>query len=319
MFGFMSTFMSTRIRTARDRFLQHARSHTLSGERLLRCVRRTAAVAVGVTLVPRTAIACSLVPTFATPVVDRSALAFVGRPTTDTVRAGRGAVEVGTGDGHFGRPSASRVVHGQVVRVERLAPGVAPTVAAAVQTAGRRVVLVPWDYAADCQPVPWAGSARWLPTSAGGLFQGSLRDRVHWVEGLPTLDVFAPQFVPYTGTRRDRRGARAAPMARADSALPLLTPDELLALRATLPTWEAADADPEAAYAPLRAWAAAHPTLARREPAREMIQSAEWSVADFRFRQRPVPLAGTYRVTMWIADSTVGAGGGDSTTFYART
>ncbi len=312
----------------RERCLQHEcpapvirlRARRLAGRVAALAVAATLALTLLLTLGTRTGVAYSLAPTFSDPVAESSTVAFVGRATADTVRAGRGGVEGGgTGDGHFGRARANSTVHGHVVQVERLAPGLPGTVTAAVRGAGQRVVLVPWDCAVDCRPVPWGPSARWLPITVNGLYQGTLRDRAHWVGNLPALDVFGPQFVPYTGTARDRRALEVASVASSDSALPLLTPDELLGLRATLPTWDAADADPHAAYAPLRAWAAAHPTPATREPAHEMIRSAEWRVADFRFRQRPVPLAGTYRVTIWIADSTSGAGAGDSTTFYART
>jgi hypothetical protein len=56
-----------------------------------------------------------------------------------------------------------------------------------------------------------------------------------------------------------------------------------------------------------------------REPAGGLISTAERTVARYHFRRRPAPLAGTYRVTVWMADEAPGAGAGDSTTFYVRT
>ncbi len=269
-------------------------------------------------LTPRAASACSLIPTFRVPSVQSSALRFLGHATGDTVPVGTGRVRLGTGDGHLGRPAAYGAIYGQVVRVERLAAEMSPTVSAAVRAASGRVVLVPWDYGADCRPLPWTQSARWLPDTVRGLYQGTLRDRAHWVAGLPTLDVFAPQYMPYTGAARDL-SRRPPARTGADSALPALTPDELLDVLSILPTHEAAQANPDAAYAPLRAWAAVHSSLARREPARDLIRAAEYQVSAFRFSRRAVPLPGTYRITIRLAADTPGASDADSATFYVRT
>jgi hypothetical protein len=53
-----------------------------------------------------------------------------------------------------------------------------------------------------------------------------------------------------------------------------------------------------------------------------MMQYAERMIADQKFRRRPVPLAGTYRVTVWIAGGVpVGSdsSSADSATYYVRT
>lgn len=268
---------------------------------------------------PRPATACSLVPTTRIPVARPAYVAFTGRATADTVAAGTGGLTYTYAPGHFGVSTSAGSVYGQVVRVHRLAPNAPPAIGAAVRRAGGRVVLVPWDYDASCDPVPWARSARWLPDGVGGYFEARLRERAHWVGDVPTLDVFAPQFTPYTATRV---GSGAASPAVTPVTPEVLTPDELLDVRATLPTDRALRGDVDSAYAPLRAWAAAHPALAARAPLRELLQAASARAAYDRFVHRPVPLAGTYRVTVWLADTARTAPGvsvGDSSTFYVRT
>ena len=102
-----------------------------------------------------------------------------------------------------------------------------------------------------------------------------------------------------------------------------LTPDELLTVRSLLPTAADVSARLDSAFAPIRAWAAANPRLAAREPARTLLERADWEVAEERFRRRPVPLAGTYRVTVWLAGGPHGVNAAsrvaDSSTFYVRT
>jgi hypothetical protein len=153
-----------------------------------------------------------------------------------------------------------------------------------------------------------------------GLFDSRLRDRAHSVNGMPTFDVFAPEFMPYDGRARSESDApRSGAMRRASASDTPLTPDELLTVLATLPDERTVRARLETAFAPLRARAAAHPALATRQPATSMLRGAEYMLADIRVRRRPVPLAGTHRVTAWLTHLDSGREFVDSSVFYART
>lgn len=103
-----------------------------------------------------------------------STVLFIGNSTPDTVRTGPGDVHYRVSEGHFGRPG-DRIIHGQSVEIESLSavdrkilpPGV------------KRVVLVPWDYGADCSPTPWTGTARWITPRTPGLYHAQLRSKSH--------------------------------------------------------------------------------------------------------------------------------------------
>ena len=259
-------------------------------------------------LTPRSAAACSLASPWGNSTWRPERVTFLGAPTRDTALAGAGAVPSGVGPGHLGPTPIGRPVHGQVVRVARLSPTAAPTLAAAIRRAGGRVVLVPWDYGPDCSPIRWGRSARWLPDAARGLFAAVPRDREHWAGGVPTFDV-TPVFIPYTGRPVDRAGAPAIATE--------LTAEELFELQATLPTEEAVADRLDEAYAPLRRWLAAHPALAAREPVPAIVRDMEYRLSSLRTRRREVTLAGTWRVTVVMPPDGTGAAG--SSTFYVRT
>jgi hypothetical protein len=116
---------------------------------------------------------------------------FEATPIHDTVLAGAGDMQFVQAPGHFG-PGTARAIYGQRVRVNRLTA----RARAALPEGVREVLLVPWDYGADCRPVPWSRSAGWLPDTLTGVFAATLRAREHWAGDLPTLDI-TPFAQPY--------------------------------------------------------------------------------------------------------------------------
>ena len=274
----------------------------------MRPARRLAAIAV-VALAPAPAAACSLAPWIESS--ERlGAVEFIGRAAADTLEAGPGAMKARAGEGHFGF-SRRRRIHGQVVHVSRLASFASPALRAAIQSAGGRVVLVPWDYGPDCGELTWGRSARWMQPGTEGLFAAGARDRAHWVAGIPTFDVRPGPWTPYTGILDPGLLGRAARSPAA--AEPALTAAQLLDLRERLPAFGETERRLDAALGPLEAWARANPALARREPAAGILSRARRDVATAHFMRRPVPYAGTYRVTLRLLDR------GDSAVFFART
>lgn len=246
-------------------------------------------------------LACSLATWWGSP-YRPSGSVFLGRPLADTLEAGPGTIRYGLEPGHFGRP-VERTIYGQLVSVERLAAAVPAELRAQIRAAGDRVVLVPWDYDAGCTPVPWARSARWLEDDERGVFEARLREREHWVSDIPTLDVRAPQMVPYPAAIP--RAAREPYVGAA------LTADEMLDFIDALPTFEESRQDPPRALARLESWARANPELAARYPVRHTLDRARATAARNVVLARDVPVAGTYRFTM----ST----GKDSVEFFVRT
>lgn len=231
--------------------------------------------------------ACSMVsfPSY------RDGTQLIATATPDTVPAGAGPVAYKPAWGQADGP-----VYGQVVHVER-AGG---TDAAALPATVERAVLVPWEYDESCHPTRYTRSYRWVQPGERGLFWARLRPREQWVDGLPTFDVRDPFPLPYT----PRRWAEGA-----DSLLSIEQTFELIGL---LPRSGDAQADPEAAYQPLLAWAAANPRLAGMRPASGVVDGARLHVRRGRLRRIDPPLAGTYRFSVTVD-------GEASRTFYART
>ncbi len=124
---------------------------------------------------------------------------FIGAALSDTLLAGAGHQKWGTGPGHSGY-GRSRKIFGQLVQIERL-QGVSAT---RLPGGTKTVVLVPWDYGPDCSTVVWGETARWTAPGTRGVFEATLRPRDEWVNGIPTLDVFAPDFSPYPSGRHIR-------------------------------------------------------------------------------------------------------------------
>jgi len=269
---------------------------------------RASLIAVLVAGSPAIAGACSLAPypSFWRP----NLFVFVGTAGADTVRAGPGAVRYTLGEGHFGR-GVPREIYGQVVTVDR----VGDRTRALLQRLGaahrREVVLVPWDYSPSCEPVPWSRSARWMTPGTRGLFWVMPRDTAHWVAGVPTFDVYGPQFAPYPsapGFQSPRWRARAA-AAGQDS---ILTPEELLALYDVLPEYPRRGDSAYAAARVVQRWAQEHPSMARRPPAADLIRTVLFSAESERVRGMRSPLAGTYRFALTLPSS-------DSLVLFART
>lgn len=238
-------------------------------------------------LAPADARACSLsgFPTVQWP---RGAH-MIATVQPDTVEAGPGGVRYVVGPGHYG-PAVDRAIHGQVVEVERIGGMAARELGPSV----KRVVLVPWDYGADCTPTPWARSARWVAPGTRGLFTATLRDRAHWAGGLPTFDVHAAGNDPFPQPDGDYDYD-----GEPDS---LLSIEEYFSVLELLPSIARADSSAEEAFRPLFRWAEAHPELARRYPARGMLSFARGDIAYDRLKSISPPLAGTYRLEARLGD-----------------
>jgi hypothetical protein len=225
---------------------------------------------------------------------------FIAAPTADTVFAAAGSVRYVVGPGHSG-PAVDRTIFGQVFSVERIG-GLASR---ALRQPVQRAVLVPWDYGADCTPTPWTKSAAWAEPGSRGLFTAVLRDSTHWAGGVPTFDVFMPEFEPYPQQIR-RQVRRSLP---SDSIVPM---EELFDLIELFPDQRLLRDSAEAGTEPLFAWARANPTLTRRYPIADALRQARFMVAMQRLRAIESPLTGTYRMSVSLS-------GGPARTFYART
>lgn len=132
---------------------------------------------------------------------------FIAVATPDSVYAGAGTVKYAVAPGHSG-PLGDRRIYGQVVRVERIGGLAAPL----LQRSVSKVVVVPWDYAADCTPVPWTRSTAWLPANERGLLTATLRDSAFWTNGIPTFDVHTPDMQPYPQRAAQQMRRRNAPL-----------------------------------------------------------------------------------------------------------
>lgn len=244
------------------------------------------ALAALATAAPAAAHACSLVSPWEYRHAER--LEFIGTPLRDTVFAGPGTQTFTEAPGHFGRGTA-RAIYGQRVRVDRLGA----TARRLLPDGVREVLLVPWDYAADCTTVPWSRSAGWLPDTLDGVFAAQLRPREHWAGDLPTLDI-TPFMQPY-------RDAPADTTARDWLPRPRLTATQLLDLLDRL----AADGplnDSLTALA-LAARLRDDPALAGRYPATVFLRQALDAVTAARVRALRVPVAGTWRLDVTLDDA----------------
>ncbi|HEX8692810.1 MAG TPA: hypothetical protein VF746_10340 [Longimicrobium sp.] len=243
-----------------------------------------AAVAAALLLAAEPARACSLSDF---PIVRHPRGAhLIATATAETLEAGAGAVtyrwEQRPG---VPNPLPRPIIRGQVVEVERLGG------LAAARLGGRvsRAVLVPWGYGADCRTEPWVGNPHWAEPGTRGLFTAMLRDPAHWVDGLPTFDVFNPYSGPYPQRAEAKRYSE-------DGADPLLLGiDEYFALLDLLPTEEELEASAARAFEPLLAWARRHPELARRYPANALLRFVRHEVGYDRIRNIDPEPAGARR------------------------
>lgn len=211
------------------------------------------------------AILCSRMPF--PPVRNRGATYFVATTLADTVLAGEGRVHPDSNEGHWGAGEA-HAVYGQVVRIDTLGgANEAELFRLLEQRRSRDVVVVPWDYDPACRPTYWSSSARWIDPGLVGLYVVRLRDKSEWADGRPTFDAFAAAFTPYPYGPLYRAGYLGTDALR---SRPSLDAYEFFSLYAALPV-DFPDSD-SAVLAPVRRWAAAHPELAGKYPADEILE-----------------------------------------------
>jgi hypothetical protein len=203
--------------------------------------------AVAVLLSPATGLAC----TKGTFSEYRVGFFFTFTALADTLDAGWGSVSLG---GQVPQGAGRR--YGQLVRVHR----VGGDAAAAVPEAVDRVLVVPWSHDAGCLPLPWTESARWLEPGETGVMWAELRDPEHWIEGLPTADIYNPHSQPYPRKRLLLPGL-------SPQGGELMSYDDVFDLLGVLPRLEEYRQDPVGAVAPLLDWARQNPALALQPPA----------------------------------------------------
>ena len=134
------------------------------------------------------------------------------------------------------------------------------------------VILVPWAHGPDCSPIRWDESRPWKPPADTAFYTGRLRPKSDWISGVPTFDILMAWREPMLQTN-DSRLYRASP-----SEL-VLTPAEFLGFYATLPTDRELAQRSQQALARVDAWAADHPTLANRDPARSIRANLKRAVS----------------------------------------
>lgn len=235
---------------------------------------------------------CSLAPHFG--VRGDSVTLILGRPLPDTVEAGAGGLEYRLEPGHSGGRAVERAIFGQVVEVRRIAGPGADAIAARPEGGRPRVVLVPWDYAADCSRALWARSWRWAEPYLEGLFTVRLRPREHWAGGLPTYDIGAPEFQPYPWGRalgyRIGRGLDG-----------FLTAEKLFEVYMTLPSHAEVHADPDGVLAKVGAWERDNAALVRLYPVPHILDGIRYTASAARAARIVPPMAGTYRLEVRAA------------------
>jgi hypothetical protein len=219
--------------------------------------------------VPRPTL-CSVVPIAAYR--DTATTFFVGVGDSDTVLAGQGSTKVGSGPGHWGR-GTTRPIFGQVVRIGRQLGGAASDALerAFSRRGTREVIVVPWDYAPDCEPVPWGRSARWVESTQPGFFRVRLRPESQWVDGRPVLDAYRADLEPYPHGLFFQRGYRGTSALKTG---PSLTPEEYFGLYAALPDQAQTARESDSAATALAVWEREHPELAKKYPAPQVLDFA---------------------------------------------
>jgi len=223
---------------------------------------------------------------------------FIGAALPDTLLAGDGHHEWGTGPGHSGYGRA-RKIYGQLIQIEQIRGASRGRLPGGT----RSVLLVPWDYGPDCRAVVWGESARWVPLGTRGVFRAILRPQNDWVNGIPTLDVFEPDFWYPSG------GNLRYVLRDTTQLLPL---EPVLDLYEQLPAHSLMEAAPDSAIQPLERWARQNPTLVAREPARTVLAIVRIDAEERRVSLIKSPIAGTYRFVVSVPHV-------DSQVVYART
>jgi|SRR5712664_4713090 len=205
---------------------------------------------------------------------------FIATALPDTLRA-----TAGTGPTRYGftpmsasnpggllpPPAPDSPVFGQLVRLDRVGGFGQDKIQRYLASGRRDALLIPWGYQANCSPVLWEASARWVNPGAVGFFLAQLRPDSEWIGGRPTFDIGAAWHQPYPQgefLKYDRE--------RNDSSQEL-TVSELWDLYETLPSPELLETNAARAIEPTRQWARAHPGQARRWPATRILQFLEFS------------------------------------------
>lgn len=188
---------------------------------------------------------------------------FAATAMPDTLLAGEGVTKPLTVGGHSGN-GRPRAVYGQLVGIDSIGGAHLDAVRAAL--ADSQIVVVPWDYDASCETTYWSASARWVAPGLVGFYTALLRDRQYWAGDRPTFDVFSPDQNPYPHTSGFASNARWIPAGMEA----WLDARGMFSLYQALPLWNDSS---ETALAPLAAWKAAHPDLAAKYPANDMLRS----------------------------------------------
>jgi hypothetical protein len=215
------------------------------------------------------AIAGASAPRICSPVAfamfrDSTTTFLVGTAAPDTVFVGPGATKPSGDGGHWGS-GRDRAVFGQVIRVDRLAGADSAALERAFTKLGaREVIVVPWDYSADCQPVIWSRTFRWVTSPAPGFYQLRPRPDSTWGNGRPILDAFRADLEPYPHGVYFERGYRGTDAIRTG---PALTPVEYFTFYSALPSSLDVRERPSVARAAVDAWERAYPEIAAKYPA----------------------------------------------------
>lgn len=266
-------------------------------------IRTACVIAALLLLFPLTAAPVDACRQIALPVPTESQVFFTGVATADTLEAGPGDVKYGLRDGRPGQAPA-QPIRGQVFRIERIGGPQAGGLGGLSAGLGE-IIVVPWDYDASCEILAWTASAYWTPPGTYGFVIGTLRAREHWVDGRPTVDTHNPYNLPYTGRKRIRGTPRDVPIED------FLSPGHVFELHQVMPTRSGLARAEAEALAPLRAWVAEHPDLARRPPAAMMLGFVLHALDRAARLETDHPVLGTWRFTLH-------APGQGAHTFYAR-
>ncbi len=166
------------------------------------------------------------------------------------------------------------MLHAQAARLERVGGQRANEVLRAAKASKGTVLLVPWDDAPDCSPVPWRYASRpYWPVGKRGFFVAVARSEEEWRNGRPIFDVHPAFLAPYPYAWFFQEGYRGTKVAGKSD----LSVDEYWELYEALPFSEALKADPAAALQPAQAWKLRHPELTDRYPAPQMLDWLPWS------------------------------------------
>ena len=210
---------------------------------------------------------------------DPSFTYFIATAFPDTVPATAGAgptrygfafMSASTPPGLLPPPPRDASVFGQIVALDRVGGFKKDKVQRSLTNGRREALLIPWGYQANCSPVLWKTSARWIAPGSVGFFVAQLRADSEWVGGRPTFDVGAAWHQPYPQgefLKYDR------PRNQSQTEL---TISELWDLYETLPSPDSLEADPNRAIESTRQWARAHPDQARRWPASRILEFLEF-------------------------------------------